>query len=154
MAATAGGGDFTVGVRMDGPDPAGVYYVVDVVRGQWSTDRRNDIITRTAESDGHQCWQLFPIDPGSAGVDAARAMVRLLPGYRTRAERVTGPKTTRAEPFAAAVGGGAVKLLRAPWNMAFRHELASFPLGAHDDQVDAASDAFTDLTRKRIARAY
>lgn len=154
MAATPGGGDYTVGVRMDGPDADGVYYVVNIVRGQWSTDRRNAIIRETAASDGDACWQLFPIDPGSAGVDAARAVTRMLAGHRVRSERVTGPKESRAEPYAAAVGEGHVKLVRAPWNMSYLSELQSFPLGAHDDQVDASSDAYTELTRKRVARAY
>ena len=154
MAATPGGGDFTVGVRMDGPDADGVYYVVNVIRGQWSTDKRNAVIRDAAERDGQDCWQLFPVDPGSAGVDAARAVTRMLAGHRVRSERVTGPKETRAEPYAAAVGEGNIKIVKALWNTSYLAELQSFPMGAHDDQVDASADAYTDLTRKRVARAF
>lgn len=154
LAATPGGGDYTVGVRMDGPDADGVYYVVDVQRGQWSTDTRNALIRQTSKRDGQDCWQLFPVDPGSAGVDAARALTRMLAGSRVRSERVTGSKETRAGPFSAAVGEGHVRVVRSTWTASFINELSSFPMGAHDDQVDAGADAYTELTRKKIARAF
>jgi predicted phage terminase large subunit-like protein len=35
--------------------------------------------------------------------------------------------------------------VRGPWNEAFLAELENFPEGLHDDQVDAASDAFDEL---------
>jgi predicted phage terminase large subunit-like protein len=36
-------------------------------------------------------------------------------------------------------------MVTAGWNRVFLDELAGFPSGAHDDQVDAASDAFSGL---------
>jgi phage terminase large subunit-like protein len=44
--------------------------------------------------------------------------------------------------FASQVNGGNVAIVRAPWNAAFLDELAAFPNGIKDDQVDAASRAF------------
>jgi hypothetical protein len=35
--------------------------------------------------------------------------------------------------------------LARPWNDAYFTELESFPTGAHDDMVDASSDAFTEI---------
>ena len=39
-------------------------------------------------------------------------------------------------------------MLEAPWNRAFIDELAAFPLGQHDDQVDALSLAFSRCASK------
>lgn len=154
MAATPNSGDYTAGVRWDGPDADGVYYVTDIVRGQWATDDRNAMIRETAECDGLNVWQRFPVDPGSAGIDAARIWTRMLAGARVVTRRVTGSKEVRAEPMSAQINEGNVRMVRAKWNAAFVSELRGFPLGAHDDQVDASADAFAELTRKRVARAY
>jgi len=128
----------------------GIFYVLDVVRGQWSTDRRNERIRRTAETDGHGVRILGQQDPGSAGVDESKAFVRLLAGYPVRVARVTGAKESRADPLSAQINAGNIKLVRGAWNDAFVEELRSFPNGAHDDQVDAAADAFNDLAAGRI----
>ncbi|MDE2106657.1 MAG: phage terminase large subunit, partial [Patescibacteria group bacterium] len=53
-----------------------------------------------------------------------------------------GDKETRAAPAASQVNVGNFAMLKAPWNAAFREELAMFPSGGHDDQVDALSSAF------------
>jgi predicted phage terminase large subunit-like protein len=41
---------------------------------------------------------------------------------------------------------GNVCIVRAQWNRDFIQEFCEFPLGAHDDQVDATSGAFRELT--------
>jgi phage terminase large subunit-like protein len=46
------------------------------------------------------------------------------------------------------VNVGNVMMLRGPWNKPFLDELRMFPNGAHDDQVDALSRAFSELLRK------
>jgi small subunit ribosomal protein S12 len=40
-----------------------------------------------------------------------------------------------------------VVLVRGAWNLDFLDELRAFPMGKHDDQVDAASRAFGELTQ-------
>jgi predicted phage terminase large subunit-like protein len=132
-AATEDGGDFTVGVKL-GVDAEGSFYVVDVVRGQWDTSKRNRVIRATAERDGISVLIRGAQDPGAAGVDSKRAFFQLLAGFRV---------TT--EPFSAQVNGGNVKLIRGAWNREFLEELRAFPRGKHDDQVDAAADAFNAL---------
>ena len=154
VAATPGDGDYTAGVRIDGPDADGRYYVADVVRGQWATDERNAVMRRTADMDGQGVRVIVPIDPGSAGVDAAKAFTRMLAGHRVESVRVTGDKALRADPFSSQVNAGSVALVRGTWNRAYLDELRSFPMGRNDDQVDASSDAFGGLTRRRIVRAY
>jgi phage tail protein X len=41
-------------------------------------------------------------------------------------------------------------MLRAPWNAAVLNEMRTFPLGAHDDMIDALSDAFEALALPRV----
>lgn len=144
MASTPSGGDYTAGVKI-GAGSDGFYYVLHVERGQWSTEERNSMIRQTAELDGRSVRIRGPQDPGSAGVDAAKAFTRMLAGFPVKTEKVTGSKETRADPFSAQVNAGNVRLVRGPWNKAFIDELRAFPHGANDDQVDAASDAFTEL---------
>lgn len=149
-AASAGAGDYTVGVLMGMLN--GRYVILDVQRGQWETFERERIKAATAERDrarwgGVTIW--LEQEPGSSGLDSVRATIRALAGHVVYAEPATGKKTTRAEPLAAQAGAGNVALLKAAWNAAFIDELCAFPYGAHDDQVDAASGAFNKLARPR-----
>jgi predicted phage terminase large subunit-like protein len=150
QAATEGGGCYTAGVLMArGTD--GLYYVVDVVRGQWSPGQRDPIICQTAERDRKAyaaTVQWFEQEPGSGGKESAQAKVRLLAGFPVRIERVTGSKEVRAEPLAAQAEAGNVRLVRGPWNGAYLDELCSFPNGAFKDQVDATSGAFNKLASR------
>lgn len=147
-AATQDDGDYTAGVLM-ARTPDARYIVADVVRGQWSTYHRDQTMRKTAEQD-FACYnrvvQWTEQEPGSSGKDAVRAFLSLMDGFSARAEPSTGDKQLRAEPFASQVEGGNVSLLRAPWNEDFIDELTSFPSGVHDDQVDAASSAYSKLS--------
>jgi len=145
LAASKGSGDFTVGVLM-GLDVQGRFWIADVLRGQWSPDERNERMRQTAVLDGVLVSIRLPQDPGQAGKEQAQAMIRLLAGFSVKTVSVSGDKQIRADPFAAQLNGGNVLMLRAPWNAAFVEELRQFPSGRHDDAVDAAADAFNDLT--------
>jgi len=142
--AASTNGDYTVGVKL-GKDNEGRFYVLDVVRGQWLPDERNRVMLQTAALDGRATRIRLAQDPGAAGVDQAQALTRMLAGYSVPAERVSGSKETRADGLAAQVNAGNVSLIAGDWNKAFIEELRTFPLGKHDDQVDAASDAFQEL---------
>lgn len=145
LGATEGDGDPTAGVKMEGPDSEGIFYISDVARGQWGTDTRNKMIRQTAELDGKGVRIHGPQDPAAAGKDAAIYFVRLLSGFTVRTEPVSGNKVLRADPFSSQVNAGNVRLVRGAWNKAFIEELRVFPGGKNDDQVDGASDAFTEL---------
>jgi predicted phage terminase large subunit-like protein len=146
-AASEGEGDFTAGVLMAQAD--GVCYVEGVVRGQWSAGERDRIMRRTAEQDNlrysHSVRTWVEQEPGSSGKEAAQSSVKLLAGFSIRIDRVTGSKEVRAEPFASQAEAGNIRLVRGPWNAAFLEEIAAFPNGAHDDQLDAAAGAFNKL---------
>jgi predicted phage terminase large subunit-like protein len=53
----------------------------------------------------------------------------------------TGDKETRAKPVSAQAEAGNVKILRGPWNDSLFRVLENFPIGRHDDEVDALSGA-------------
>jgi predicted phage terminase large subunit-like protein len=148
IGATAGGGDYTCGVKL-GSDGRGNYFVADVVRGQWATDERDRIIKQTAILDGQTVRQRLPQDPGAAGKSQAAAFVRLLAGFPVKTAAVSGDKETRADPVSSQVNAGNVKLLKGDWNRDFIEELRQFPQGKHDDQVDPLADAFEELTGNR-----
>lgn len=146
-ASIKDGGDYTVGALV-GRAQDGLFYVADVVRGQWATGDRENIIRQTAETDAQTYGNvqiLIEEEAGSGGKDSARATIRNLAGFNATTERPTGDKATRAEPFAAQAQAGNVKIVRAAWNAGYLSELTSFPFGGHDDQVDATSGAFNKL---------
>lgn len=146
-AATPGAGDWTVGVKI-GKCPDDTYIVIDVVRGQWDTARRDREIRLTAELDGKQVKQYGEQEPGSAGVSDAAAFVKLLAGFPVETEKSSGDKVTRADAFSSQVNAGNVKLLRGEWNKKYKDELQAFPMGKNDDQVDGSSLAFNKLANE------
>jgi len=146
-AGTAEGGAYTAGVLM-GRNKNGQFWVLDVIRGQWSAGERERIILQTAHTDqaawgAVQTW--VEQEPGSGGKESAENTIRNLAGFRVRAERVTGDKAFRAEPYAAQAEAGNVTILRAPWTAQYLSELCAFPTGTYADQVDASSGAFNKL---------
>lgn len=146
LAATQGGGDYTVGALI-GLNDEGDYILLDVVRGQWEPHRRDAIIQATAASDGREVMIRAEQEPGASGVAQIDAMTRRLTGYRFKGEKVTGDKVVRADAASSQAGIGRIKLLKGEWNRAFLDEVTMFPSGKHDDQVDAFSGAFNALTK-------
>ena len=147
-AGTDGAGAYTAGVKMGG-GADGLFYVLDVERGQWAAPQRERTIRTTAELDGHGVGIWIEQEPGSGGKESAESTIRSLAGYTIKAERPSGDKATRAEPLAVQVEAGNVRLLRGPWNQAFIDEVKTFPVGKYKDQVDAASGAFNKLAAPR-----
>ena len=136
--------DYTAGVLM-GRTAEGTFYVLDVKRLRGTPQQVQALVRQTAESDGDGVHIHMEQEPGSAGKFVVGEFLRLLAGYVFGGERSTGSKADRALPFAAQAEGGAVKLVRGPWNRDYLDELEVFPFGRHDDQVDATSAAFAKL---------
>lgn len=143
QAATLNGGDWSVGVRMVKADD--IYYIEDVVRGQWDTATRDRTITQTATIDGPSITVIGEKEPGSGGVKAAELFIKMLSGVPVKIEPATEAKAVRAGPFSSQVNAGNVRLVKGDWNKKFIEELRQFPNGKHDDQVDAGSLAFNEL---------
>jgi predicted phage terminase large subunit-like protein len=136
--------DWTAGIRI-GKSTDGFYYILDCVRFRDTAAAVERSLLSTAQRDGKSCKIRIPQDPGQAGKGQASSFTRLLAGFVVQAVPPTGSKETRAMPFAAQCEAGNVKVVKGAWNEAFFYELEVFPFGRHDDQVDAATDAFNTL---------
>ena len=147
LAGTAGGGDWTVGLLM-GMDSEGYTWIGDVVRGQWADHEVRSTLYNTATQDGREVPVRLPQDPGQAGKSQVSDLTRLLNGFTVRSQQPTGSKFNRARPFAAQVQAGNVRLVRGPWNNALLREWDNWTGkdGEVDDQIDAAADAYDELT--------
>lgn len=136
--------DWTVGLKMNKVE--GIYYIEHVERFRDSPGQVDQSIKNTAISDGKSVTVRLAQDPGQAGKSQASQQVKMLAGFNVKTKPVTGDKVTRAKPLSSQAEAGNVKLLRGPWNEAFITESEAFSDGAHEDQVDAAADAFDELT--------
>jgi predicted phage terminase large subunit-like protein len=145
--ANSSAGDYTAGVLMAyGKD--GNFYILDIVRGRWTSYERDQKIKKTAEAD-QQAWgkvyTWHQQDPGSAGKDSAVATNRLLVDFGGKFETVTGSKEDRSDPLESAFQGELINLLKGAWNEPYISESVAFNRGRYDDQVDAAASAFNKL---------
>ena len=148
-----GRGNFSVGCLMSRTIDDR-YFIEDIVRGQWTSLDRNQVMLQTAKLDGPLTQVWVEQEPGSGGKESAEASVRLLAGYDVRIERVTGDKETRARPLSAQAEARNVRVVKRPWTRPFLDELHDFPTGSYDDQVDAASGAFNKLAAAIVVNPY
>jgi predicted phage terminase large subunit-like protein len=147
LAASTGGSgdpDWTVGVKLV-RDASGTVFVDDVIRFRDTPGSVADRIRSAAVMDGVAVTVGLPQDPGQAGKSQIMFLTQMLAGFRVVATPETGLKATRAMPVASQVSAGTLCMRRAGWNAAFLDELANFPNGRKDDQVDALSRAFALL---------
>ncbi len=132
----------------------GTFVIEHVARGHWSALEREQKIKMLAASDKARLKYNYEIiveqEPGSGGKESAEATIRNLIGYRVFADRVTGSKQVRAEPFAAQVQAGNVYLIAGDYVRGFLEEAECFPVGRFNDQIDAATGAFARLTSKPV----
>jgi predicted phage terminase large subunit-like protein len=129
----------------------GTYCVVDVRRGRWSSLEREKMILQTAKIDERLYPEMQVVveqEPGSGGKESAERTIRMLAGYSVEADRVSGAKEVRADPFAAQWQAGNVRIVAANWNRDYLDEHEHFPAGKFADQVDASSGAFNKLASK------
>ncbi|TXC64980.1 hypothetical protein FRZ32_08475 [Sphingosinicella ginsenosidimutans] len=148
--ATSNDPDWTAGVRMS-RTAGGLFIVEHSRRFRGSPMEVEASLLATAKTDGVGVTVRLAQDPGQAGKAQAEHLVRKLAGYPVKVERPTGDKATRAAPLAAQAEAGNVRILVTgdpvsdAWIQPFLDELCLFPAAAHDDQVDAAADAFNEL---------
>lgn len=145
------GSAYTVGVKMC-LLANGRWVVLDVKRGKWGTHEREAIILETARADGTGTTIWIEQEPGSGGKESAEGTIRNLAGWNVYAERPTGDKAFRADPYSVQVNNGNFILLNAHWNKDFVEEHRYFPFSTYKDQVDAASGAFNKLVQKKLVR--
>ncbi len=135
--STSDTADWAVGITMHviGEN----YYLVDVVRGRWNfpdllmkvrvaaIQHRADVILIEEAGIGQGFIQQFNHNVGTGQIRAIGC-------------RPEGDKRERVDLEMPRLQGGHVLLPNnAPWLDDFRRELAEFPQGRHDDQVDSLS---------------
>jgi predicted phage terminase large subunit-like protein len=152
-AGTEDGGAYTAGVKM-AKLKNGKYLILDVVRGQWSSEVREMKIKSTAEADGYNVAVVVEQEPGSGGKESAEGTIRNLAGFNAYRDAVKGDKVRRADPFSVQVNNGNVQILHGDWNKDFKNEMEYFPNSTYKDQVDAASGAFARLTKKKQVKVH
>jgi predicted phage terminase large subunit-like protein len=147
--------DWTVGLLMAraGRD----YYVFEPVRMRETAGKVQTEVVESAKIDPVGTVIRIPQDPGQAGRAQVDSYVPALAGYAVKPELTSGrgDKAARAMPVAVQVEYGKVYLVNSgdpseyidPWIATFLDEVCTFPAGAHDDQVDAFSDAFNELAQ-------
>ena len=152
LAHTEGAGDWTVGAKI-GTDGNGLYYISDMIRGQWEVNGRDERIKLAAEMDDSgedRTVVRIPEDP-SAGKSEAARIVKLLDGHIVKPKHPKGKKEIRQSSFASQFNAGNVKMLRAHWNQGLLQRLDAFPTkGVNDDEGDALADAHDELAKGRI----
>jgi predicted phage terminase large subunit-like protein len=156
-AATGSRNDFTVAARIIRTrDNTGRSQVCidDIIRRKVLPDQLRTLIRDTARHDGYGTKIWLPQDPGSAGAAQVAELTELLRGYRVGTERMTGSKAVRADPFFGQANQGRVSVVQAPWTAALLEELAAFPYGAHDDQIDAIALGFNKLTINNVMEQW
>lgn len=144
--------DYTVGALM-AVDATKTLWIKDVVRGQWEWPEARRRIIQTANTDGPEVSvyvEQGAFKGGALCQDLLDSWERIeIPLY---ARKPVGDKVQRANPVAARAESGRVRLVEGPWNKDFVDEFASFPLGKHDDQVDAVSLGFSSLASEGMGR--
>ncbi len=141
--------DFTVACKV-AVDFNGVYYVLDLIRFRENPFKVEQFFHNITTSDGNNCISKIPQDAGGMAKGFVANLVKNNPGFQIKIEKVSKSKETRAGNASSQAGINNVKLIKADWNQSFLIELESFPIGNHDDQVDAFSDAINELTLNNL----
>ena len=137
--------DYSVAVVM-GKDSGGHYYIVHVER--WQSEIGQTVERLRAIQNKYQ----VPIVVESNGVQKAVADMVQNAGLRITRTNPTADKLTRALSLVMAWNGGKVSVLNSPWTLPFCNELENFTGNGkdHDDQVDAAVNAFNLLSKQGL----
>ncbi len=155
--------DYTVGTLM-GITKDGEIYVIDVRRFRATPGTVKKIIKQMAQIDGVRTKVRVEQEGGATGKFVDEDMAKMLIGFQYKGVPATGSKEVRAFPFAAYAEPptpgtlGHVHLYGGPshpsqWIESWLDELTIFPDGEHDDQIDSASGAFTELAGPRRSTA-
>lgn len=150
-AGTPGSGDYSCGALLARGNGDRIWYVEDVVLGQWSSFERNRIMRETAKRDAAKYGNTVSIwveqEPGSGGKESAQISVQELAEFPVYIDPVRTDKVTRSRAFASQAEAGNVRVLDGDWVDDFLIELAGFPDSEHDDQVDAICGAYNKLAQ-------
>jgi phage terminase large subunit-like protein len=181
-AATHGSGCYTAAL-LGAFDEDGWFYCLREIRGQWSPDERNKVMYMAAVACSrifdNRCVNAVEQEGGSGGVESALATIKLLAGFSTHVDKVTGnsyrvqgkerlpgqAKVIRANGVASYAENGLVRIVTdyqipgfpdsslegedRDWTNRWLDEICLFPEYKHMDRVDALSGCFNVLSTRR-----
>jgi len=145
LAATEGGGAYTVGALLGIHQESQRPVIAHIERFQHAPGRRDERMRNVGMLDGRGIKQDIPDDPGAGGTAVVEYITKKLKGLPVVSSSESGDKETRAQPFASEVNIGNVMMVRGDWNRPLLDEMRAFPNGTYKDQVDALSRAYTRL---------
>lgn len=129
----------------------GVAYLIDQVRGRWPfTEQVHQIEALAARYPQCTAHLVEKAANGAAAIDTVR---RTIPGVIP--VRPEGSKEVRAQAVSPMVEAGQVSLpAQAPWLGDLVSELRGFPSSAHDDMVDALTQALNRFRKPHTAQLH
>jgi predicted phage terminase large subunit-like protein len=144
--------DWTSGALV-GVTPDGLFFVLNIVRGQWSPRQIELIVKQTAATDGTAIPIWIEEEPGSSGKHVTDYYRRhVLRGYQLRGHPKRKSKMSSWGIGSSASGllankaeAGDVFLVAGPWVGPFLDEIVLVPDGAYDDQTDSVAGAIEKL---------
>lgn len=149
---TAEGNDYSV-LQCWGRSVAGNIIMLDQIRGRWEAP---ELLTQArAFWDKHRAQHVYAplrgmwVEDKSSGTGLIQTLGRegvpIIPVQRNR------DKISRAHDVTPTMEAGLVYLPESlPWLSDYLAEFASFPMGAHDDQIDPTIDAITHMVRQSV----
>ena len=137
------GADFTAIVAMSRDPQSGIVYIVEAERHRCAF---NDVLARIKDAAARHSPAVIAIEKTQYQAAVIQELTRItrLP---VRGVRPDKDKLTRFMPLLTRYEQRMVRHDPARVPVWFRDELLSFPEGAHDDGVDAASHAFSALDK-------
>ena len=120
------------------------FYIIDMFRDKLAWPRLKPQIVRLAKLDHEEHGSHRVGMEAVIGFDIGWQEVRqeLLGVMKVEKRNPSSDKLIRAQPWFNKIEAGKVFLVRGEWNRDFINELALFPDGDHDDQVDGVSVAW------------
>jgi predicted phage terminase large subunit-like protein len=141
--------DYTATAKIALDPSNGNLYILKIYRNQLAWPKNQKLIIETGRKERIRVRM-----EAVAGFIACYQVVKAaLLGVCSVTKSVPkGDKLVRANRWLPKAEAGKLFLVRGAWNQEFKDELESFPMGKHDDMVDAISIAFElveYVTRKR-----
>lgn len=146
--------DYTASVLQALGDDGNIY-VLEVTRDRLSPAAVEKLVRSKAERDGRSGTAIWmEQEPGASGVASIFTYKKLMLGFNFRGDKPSGSKIERARTASATSENGLVYIIRGAKTKAFLNELEAFPVGAHDDMVDAFSGGVMKISETaNIGRA-
>ncbi len=112
-----------------------------------------DIVPQITEMYKRYNWSHVLLEKVGLSKTVSQMLIR--EGFRVQELPADKDKITKALPLSARMESGDVLLkAEAPWLPDLERELLTFPLGAHDDMVDALALGAQEMQKRRIWEAY